>query len=285
MTASEATTVYRPSDRELIKATLRDLGIRSAADVMFGGIVDRNQLSITEMYGSRTRNLLGVEVPFGAGAGGWAMHQEKPVGVSDYFASPDITHEFDDVVRADGLVSVLALPVVVDGIPRAVFYAATRTEVAFGDRVARAFMTRAQAIAQELKIRDEVDRRLDILRVAEQATGDDVRDLKETLRVAYAELVALAQANPDSELATSVRTVAASLLGPSPREEDVPRLSPREIDVLSQVALGCGYAEVAQRLCLKPVTVKSYMRSVMTKLQCSNRHEAVVTARRLRLLP
>jgi LuxR family transcriptional regulator, regulator of acetate metabolism len=285
VTASDPAKVYRPSDRELIKSTLRELGSRNAADVLFGGMVERNQLRISEMFGSRTRQLLGVEVAIGAGLGGRAMRQEQPAGVTDYFAAMDITHEFDAEVRADGLCSVVALPVVVDGVPRAVFYAATRTEVEFGERVSQAFMSRARAIAQEVKVRDEVDRRLDILRVAEQASEEDVHDLRETLRLAHAELLALAQANPDSELAASVRTVAASLLGVPPRAENLPRLSPRELDVLSQVALGCSYAEVAVRLSLKPVTVKTYMRSVLTKLQCTSRHEAVVTARRLRLLP
>jgi LuxR family transcriptional regulator, regulator of acetate metabolism len=283
--ARDLAGLYRPDDRELIKATLRELGSRSATDVLFGGIVDRSQLGITEMYGARTRHVLGQQVRIGAGLGGWAMHQERPAGVSDYFASREITHEFDAVVRDEGLWSMLAIPVVVDGRPRAVLYAATRSQVQFGDQVTQAYMVRARAIAQELKIRDEVDRRLGILHMATQATGDDVRELQDTLRLAHAELVALAHANPGSEIAASVRAVAASLVNPSSRGETTTHLSPRELDVLSQVALGCSYAEVGQRLSLQPVTVKSYMRSVLAKLQCHNRLEAVVTARRLRLLP
>lgn len=276
---------FRPSDRELIKATLRDLGTQSPGEVLFGGMVDRSQLNISEMFGSRTRNIVGIQVPLGAGLGGWAMRRERPVGVLDYFAAPEITHEFDQVVRVEGLWSMLAIPVLVDGVPRAVIYAATRDQVQFGDRVSQAYMIKAKGVAEELKIRDEVDRRLGILRVAERAPEADARDLKDTLRVAHAELIALAQANPDSEIAASVRAVAASLVDRSPNAEKAPHLSPRELDVLSQVALGCSYPEVARRLSLRPGTVKSYMRTVLGKLDCCNRVEAVVAARRWRLLP
>ncbi|PRC60968.1 helix-turn-helix transcriptional regulator, partial [Mycobacterium sp. ITM-2017-0098] len=40
-----------------------------------------------------------------------------------------------------------------------------------------------------------------------------------------------------------------------------PPLTPRELDVLVQVALGCTNVEAGQRLSLKPETVKSYLRS------------------------
>jgi DNA-binding CsgD family transcriptional regulator len=67
--------------------------------------------------------------------------------------------------------------------------------------------------------------------------------------------------------------------------DSAPALSPRELDVLSYVALGCTNGEAAQRLSLRPETVKSYLRSAMTKLGAHTRHEAVVRARRCGLLP
>jgi DNA-binding CsgD family transcriptional regulator len=63
------------------------------------------------------------------------------------------------------------------------------------------------------------------------------------------------------------------------------RLTPREIDVLSHVALGCTNSEAAQRLSVDTETVKSNLRSAMNKLGARSRQEAVVTARKLRLLP
>ncbi|NUQ96456.1 MAG: hypothetical protein HOY79_07785 [Streptomyces sp.] len=44
-----------------------------------------------------------------------------------------------------------------------------------------------------------------------------------------------------------------------------PRLTPRELDVLAQVALGCNNAETGLGPSLLPETVKSYLRSAMRK--------------------
>lgn len=51
------------------------------------------------------------------------------------------------------------------------------------------------------------------------------------------------------------------------------------------VAVGCGNAEVARRLSTRLDTVKSCLKSAMSKLDCHNRGEAVFTARRAGLLP
>ncbi|PRC62179.1 helix-turn-helix transcriptional regulator, partial [Mycobacterium sp. ITM-2017-0098] len=64
-----------------------------------------------------------------------------------------------------------------------------------------------------------------------------------------------------------------------------PPLTPRELDVLVQVALGCTNVEAGQRLSLKPETVKSYLRSAATKLGTRTRYESVSRARLLRLIP
>ncbi|WP_373464432.1 helix-turn-helix transcriptional regulator [Streptomyces sp. V4I2] len=58
-----------------------------------------------------------------------------------------------------------------------------------------------------------------------------------------------------------------------------PPLSPRELDVLAQVARGCSNAEVGRRLSLLPETVKSCLRCAMRKLGASTRFEGVVATR------
>ncbi len=74
------------------------------------------------------------------------------------------------------------------------------------------------------------------------------------------------------------------IIGDQP-ESSVVQLSPRELDVVAQVSLGCSNAEAAVRLSLRPETVKAYLRSAMRKLDAHTRFEAVVHARRLGLLP
>lgn len=62
-------------------------------------------------------------------------------------------------------------------------------------------------------------------------------------------------------------------------------LSPREQDVLSQLAKGATTAEIAATLHISPNTVKTYVQRILRKLEASNRTEAVARAVTLGLLP
>ncbi len=55
--------------------------------------------------------------------------------------------------------------------------------------------------------------------------------------------------------------------------------------MLAEVARGLTNAEIAERLALRPETVKAYLRSAMRKLDVHSRHHAVAAARRAGLLP
>ena len=57
-------------------------------------------------------------------------------------------------------------------------------------------------------------------------------------------------------------------------------LSPREIEVLRIVASGCSNKAVADRLFLSEDTIKSHMRSILSKLQANDRVHAVTIAMR-----
>jgi len=57
------------------------------------------------------------------------------------------------------------------------------------------------------------------------------------------------------------------------------RLSPREEEMLSHLARGLPYKEVADRMHISIDTVRSYIRRVYEKLQVHSRHEAVIKFR------
>ncbi|SDS34900.1 two component transcriptional regulator, LuxR family [Nocardioides scoriae] len=58
-------------------------------------------------------------------------------------------------------------------------------------------------------------------------------------------------------------------------------LTPREADVLEAAGDGSPVDEVARRVHLSPGTVRNYLSSAASKLGSTNRHEAVVVARRM----
>jgi DNA-binding CsgD family transcriptional regulator len=184
-------------------------------------------------------------------------------------------------VLQEGITSILAVPVVVEGRARAVLYSAYRAAAPIGDRTADLMVASARRLSRELSIRDEVDRRLR-LRDAQVAGGAAAT---EEIREVHAQLPRLA-ADPAAPPALSAQLrVLAERLARGRSGGPAAALSTRELDVLAQVALGCTNAEAAKRLSLKPETVKSYLRSATAKLGAHTRHEAVAKARRARLLP
>jgi DNA-binding NarL/FixJ family response regulator len=88
-------------------------------------------------------------------------------------------------------------------------------------------------------------------------------------------------ARGDALLAPSVtrRLIAEFARRPaeSPRPA-LPGLTPRETEVLIQVARGLSNREIAERLFLGEATIKTYIGNILMKLRCRDRVQAVVAA-------
>ncbi|MEC3916268.1 helix-turn-helix transcriptional regulator [Nocardia sp. CDC160] len=279
--------LLRPSDGDALRAELRALAAVSNLPVIFGGAVHAGTLVLSEFVGTRTNAMRGLAVAPSSGLGGSAVATGKPRSVADYRSASTITHHYDGPVLGEGLRAVVAVPVVVKGEARAVIYVANRDSGVIGDRIADEMVQAGRRLAMELAIRDEVDRRLR-LSLARESMASANAVVTEQLRDLHAELRGITQSVSDATARTRLRGVTdklARLVSGVAAPDDAVTLAPRELDVLAQVALGCTNQEAAQRLSVGAETVKSYLRSAMTKLGAHNRHEAVVRARRLGLLP
>jgi DNA-binding CsgD family transcriptional regulator len=269
--------LLRPSDTDALRAALRQVAARGQVPVLFGGEVHGDALLLSEFVGTRTRLLRGLVVRSRSGLGGASMVAGRPMSVADYRNSVSITHDYDTPVLSEGLRSVLAVPVIVDAVPRAMLYGAYRSSAPMGGRAVDLMVASARDLADELRIRDEVDRRLR-LHAARTANGP----VPEHIREVHAELRRLA-ADAEPSMSDELHELADRLTGGE--DQDGPALTSRELDVLAQVALGCTNVEAARRLSVKPETVKSYLRSAAVKLGTRTRHEAVSRARRRGLIP
>ncbi|MGQ4614697.1 LuxR C-terminal-related transcriptional regulator [Nocardia sp. R7R-8] len=280
------TALLRPRDSDALRAEIRWVAGTAGVPVAFGGEVHADALLLSEFVGTLTNGLRGLAVVRASGLGGQVMDSGRPAVVSDYRRASSITHDYDGPVAGEGIRSVLAVPVVVDQRSRAVLYAATRGGSPLGDRTADLVVQAGRRLATEIAVRDEVDRRLRMLEVsAPSATAAPA--ITEELRDIHAELRGMARSAQDDRLRGRLHAVCERLtrvMTGEPRP-DRPRLSRRELDVLSQIALGCTNQEAAQRLSLGQETVKSYLRNAMVKLDAHSRQEAVVAARRHGLLP
>ncbi|MFD0311851.1 response regulator transcription factor [Streptomyces sp. NPDC127119] len=303
------------ADTVEMRGALMRLRRETGLAVAFGGLVEpgRAQVRISELNGTTTAALSALAVSSGNGLGGKAVALVRPCAVTDYSSSRRISHEYDVAVAAEGLRSVLAVPVVVRRRVRGVLYGALRSAQPLGDRTLSAAVQAARDMEQSLAVRDEAYGLLAAAREPGPPGGSERHSgaqgaegmAWERLREAHGALRALAPRVMDpalrAELLSVCETLAASP-GParsagaaqspgslrpagSLRSAGQIRLTPRELDVLSCVAVGRTNAGAGERLGLRAETVKAYLRSAMRKLGAHTRLEAVVAARRAGLLP
>ncbi|MYX71385.1 GAF domain-containing protein [Streptomyces sp. SID3915] len=279
--------VSEPGEATELQAALLRLRRTSGLPVVFGGLLsDARHARIAELSGAQTSALRGLVISAGSGLGGKAIALCRPCAVTDYASARHISHEYDTAVAAEGLRSVVAVPVVVRRRVRGVLYGALRAPRTLGDRTFDAAASAARDVEQALAVRDEVRQLLTSTREQLTGTGPGVW---EDVREAHRELRALAPRIADPELRDELLSVCGRLASASGSERPAGagfvRLAPREVDVLACVASGATNAVAAERLGLRPETVKAYLRSSMRKLGAHTRLEAVVAARRAGLLP
>ncbi|MER6067885.1 helix-turn-helix transcriptional regulator [Streptomyces sp. NPDC001817] len=276
MTADAAGTVE-------IGGALARLRRATGLPVVFGGLVEsgRPQIRISELSGTTTTALRALAVTSGSGLGGKAVALARPCAVTDYASSRQISHEYDVPVAAEGIRSIVAVPVVVRRRVRGVLYGALRSAQPLGDRTLGAAMAVARDVEQALVVRDEARGLLAAARPG--PAGGDQGAAWEQVREAHAALRALVPRIADPDLRAEL--LAACGLLTTPARSGGVTLAPRELDVLSWVAAGATNAAVAERLGLRAETVKGYLRSAMRKLGAHTRGEAVTEARRAGLMP
>jgi DNA-binding CsgD family transcriptional regulator len=238
----------------------------TGAEVAFAALLDPTgaSFSIGHLAGARTPRLAEIVGAPGVGVGGLCMRLRRPVQVSDYPSASTITHEFDAAVGTEGLHAVLAVPFRVDGVLRGAIYGAARRPGRFGERAVSAAVELADAPAQ--------------------CDAPDA-DLRDRVQQAHADLRAILATVDDPALRDRLAAVGRRLCAPSDEEGPDVRLAPRELDVLAAASLGHRNDTIAASLGLSVLTVKSYLKSAMTKLDTHNRTEAVRVARRMGYLP
>lgn len=273
-----------------VRTALLRMRRRGGLPVAFGGLFSgAQQFRISELTGTTTNSLRGLAIAAGNGLGGKVLNLSRPISVIDYPVSRAISHEYDGAVGAEGLRSMMAVPVVVRGRVRGVLYGALRQPLILGDRALSTAVEAARELERALAAQDEAQR---LMTVAEQPVPEPEPDpaVWEEVRAAHVDLRALAQRVADPQLREEILSACGRLARASsgdggPASRGRVRLSPREVDVLACVASGATNSAAADRLGLRPETVKSYLRSCMRKLGARTRLHAVVEARRAGLLP
>ncbi|WP_107498744.1 helix-turn-helix transcriptional regulator [Actinacidiphila yeochonensis] len=301
-----------------VRAALLRMRRSGLLPVAFGGLLPAGssppvgygarQFRINELAGTATESLRGLTIATGNGLGGKTLAMGRPYAVTDYRSSRVISHEYDAAVAAEGLRSVLAVPVVAAAGARGAVRGAApavrprRPAADSGDgRGARAGAGAAGAG------RGAADA------VVHAAPGDGgpagvgggpggARRAEVAGGPGLGPAAAAGAADGVRAARGGGRFGGSCRRGGVARRARVrrfprgrgarhhppggpPPLTPRELDVLSAISSGATNAVAAERLRLRPETVKSYLRSAMRKLGAHTRLEALVAARRAGLLP
>ncbi|MDX2358155.1 LuxR C-terminal-related transcriptional regulator [Dietzia sp. PP-33] len=285
-------STLRPKDSDAVLSALRKVRSETGIPIAFAGEADGETARLTRFIGARTDSMQGLAVAKGRGLGGHVMASGRPAMVRDYEDCSNITRDYAHAVEREGLRAIISVPVMVSGVARTILYGSVRMATQLGDQVSKSFVSAATDLAAEFEVRDEVDRRLRMsdLAAAEHSVGLETTD-REQLRALHGELRAIAAELGDPALRDRLLAAGSALAGvgrtPEAGGDAVPAqsvLSPREIDVLAQVALGCSNAEVGARLSLSPETIKAYLRNIGIKLGTRSRMESVARARLLGVL-
>lgn len=271
-------------DDDSIRAALTALKTATVIPVaMYGTLLADNRVQITQWIGLRTPALQNLVIDQGAGVGGRVVATRRAVGVSDYMRANVISHEYDKQIQEEGLHSVVAVPVIVQREIRGVLYVGVHSTVRLGDKVIEEVTLTARTLEQDLAVNSAL-RRQD----GGKASTKQGRVMNgaewEQVRATHSKLRMLANRVEDEGLRKELEQLCDQMVSPV-RVKQTTKLSARELDVLSCVALGHTNVEAAEEMGIGPETVKSYLRSVMRKLGAHTRYEAVNAARRIGALP
>ncbi|MHA2789754.1 acetate metabolism transcriptional regulator RamA [Corynebacterium sp. S7] len=271
-------------DDDAIRAALTSLKTATGIPVtMYGTLLVDNRLQITQWIGLRTPALQNLIIDPGAGVGGRVVATRRAVGVSDYTRANVISHEHDRAIQDEGLHSIVAVPVIVQREIRGVLYVGVHSPVRLGDKVIEEVTATARTLEQDLAVNSALRRAeggksgAKAGRVMNGAEWEQVRSTHSKLRM-------LANRVEDDALRKELEQLCDQMVSPV-RVKQSTKLSARELDVLSCVALGHTNVEAAEEMGIGAETVKSYLRSVMRKLGAHTRYEAVNAARRIGALP
>ena len=273
-------------DATLLSHAVAELARRTHFPVAFGGLERDGAVHVSTIVGARTRSIEGLVVHAERGLGGRALVERRPRLALDYRTARTITHDYDRAILGEGIATLFAVPVLVRGNARGVLYCGSWAQAPLGEREARPAFDIASELGTELRVRDEVDRRL----AAATPGGGLSAGAREEIRQSYAQLRSIAATVDDDDIRRrlgDLESRLASLSGDAPADTEGAgiHLSRRELDVLACAAVGSTNGEIAASLNLRETTVKSYLASAMSKLDASTRHAAVARARRAGLLP
>jgi signal transduction histidine kinase/HAMP domain-containing protein len=127
-------------------------------------------------------DLAGLEIVLGKGGGGHVLATGQPLMISDYARDTRITHEFDETIRREGIVSALVVPIQLRGKTIGLLYVANRRQTDFtleGQEILVRLAGQAAIAIENAKLYEEVRRYAEVL---EEQVAERTQELQRANR-------------------------------------------------------------------------------------------------------
>ncbi|WP_245940793.1 MULTISPECIES: LuxR C-terminal-related transcriptional regulator [Brevibacterium] len=281
----------RAASHRLFAEAIESLHRAGTGDVVFGGMVVEGAVSVDAVAGGSEDRLGRLLVGSGKGLGGRAMTEGTPQLTRNYGVDPFITHHYDEEILGEGIEVLLAVPTLYGGEVTGMVYCGHRNGFEAAAPHTGNLVRRVRQLSEDLG-RLGPPSTIAEASPASAVSPDLDASSREALRHTFAELRAIRSGIVDDQTRDRLAAVESRLAdilsagtGAEPAARRSVRLSPREVDILSHVALGWPNGRIAEALGLRESTVKSYLNTAMVKLSARTRHEAVSHARAAGALP
>lgn len=136
--------IKRPDLSSLLKFIVSKARELTSADAAFYSFIEGDVIRHHTFSGIRTKAFKNIKLSRGIGLGWLAVRKKEPIMVEDFFSDERLEGVPFDVVRKEGLVSFLAVPVMsAKRGPLGVLYVANRRKMRFSEEKVRTLVTLA----------------------------------------------------------------------------------------------------------------------------------------------
>jgi signal transduction histidine kinase len=134
----------------------------AGVETAFTGETDEHGQMVLHRPVNLSDRVEGLAAPMAASLGGQVVASRRTLWTSDYRSAPGITPRFKAAAQGEGLVAIVAVPMIHDGNVLGVLYGGNREKTDFGDRTIHALehvaarMVTAQIVAERARYAAEV---------------------------------------------------------------------------------------------------------------------------------
>src|SRR5262249_2078917 len=129
----------------------------AGVETAFTGETDGEDQMVLHRPVNLSDRVEGLAAPMAASLGGQVIASRRTLWTSDYRSTPGITPRFKAAAQGEGLVAIIAVPMIHDGNVLGVLYGGNREKTDFGDRTIHALehvaarMVTAQIVAERAR--------------------------------------------------------------------------------------------------------------------------------------